>query len=103
MPLDGMCSSSGPTDRLNRLADFVLKTKPNNGLTKTPTIGSGNVSGSLLLSRDRLKVGGIVTLRNCRHGNSYLLFRSRRGDDFTPRQHCRCPEGLRILRSIVAP
>ena len=36
---------------------------------------------------------GIVTLGNCRHGNSYLLFRSRRGDDFTPRQHCRCPEG----------
>ena len=31
---------------------------------------------------------GIVTLRNCRNGNSYLLFRSRRGDDFTPRQHC---------------
>ena len=24
-----------------------------------------------------LHIGGIVTLRNCRHGNSYLLFRSR--------------------------
>ena len=50
-----------------------------------------------------LHIGGIVTLRNCRHGNSYLLFRSRHGDDFTPLQHCQCPEGLRILRSIVAP
>jgi hypothetical protein len=40
-----------PDRPLNRLADFVLKTKPNNGLIKTLTIGSGNVSGSLLLSK----------------------------------------------------
>jgi hypothetical protein len=45
-----MYSSSGRTVRLNRLAGFDLKIKPNNGLIKTPTIGSGNVSGSHPLS-----------------------------------------------------
>jgi hypothetical protein len=45
-----MYSSSGRTAHLNRLADSGLKIKPNNGLIKTPTIGSGNVSGSHPLS-----------------------------------------------------
>jgi uncharacterized protein YbjT (DUF2867 family) len=53
---------------------------------KTPILAGRNASKIAELASD-------VTLRNCRHGNSYLLVPSRGGDDIEPRLHGQFPEG----------